>query len=192
MFSAILALFGCANKHSDKKVIDSSDIMQGFRQNIEANSILTKQILDTTSDEKLEDKIIANIHSKLNPELSNDRDVLPTLSKQRQVIYYIYEVEGEVNNGGFDQFYLNNFVNNDRAYMLDKTIEAFQLIGSTKFTDLVKRANQIFKRNEKDFREKEGLFDKLDQEFYDTYQQENLYDLRIKFIRNNIESFTDK
>jgi hypothetical protein len=192
MFSAILKLFGCADKDSDKKVIDSSGVIQEFRHNIEANRILTKQTLDTASDEKLEDKIIANINSKLNPELSNDKDVLPALTKERQAIYYIYQVEGEINNGGFDQFYLNNFVNSDRAYLFDKTTEALKLIGATKFADLVKRANQVFKQNEKDFSEKEGLFDKLDQEFYDTYQRENLNELRIKFIRNNIESFTDK
>lgn len=192
MFSSILKLFGCGDKGSDKKVIDSSSAVNEFRQNIEAHKILTKQMLDTTSDEKLEDKIIANINSKLNPELSNSNDVLPTLSKERQTIYYIYEVEGEVNNGGFDQFYLNNFVNNDHLYMFDKTIEAFQSIGAIKFANLVKRANQVFKQNEKDFAEKEGLFEKLDQEFYDTYKQENLFDLRTKFIRDNIEAFVDK
>jgi len=192
MFSSILKLFGCGDKSSDKKVIDSSNVMQEFRQNIEAHRTLTKQILDTTSDEKLEDKIIANINSKLNPELSNDKDVLPTLSKERQAIYYIYQVEGEVNNGGFDQFYLNNFVNSDRSYMFNKITEAFQLIGATKFVDVVIRANRIFKKNEKDFAEKEGLFDKLDREFYDTYKQENLSDLRTKFIRNNTDVFLDK
>ena len=192
MFSSILNLFGCGDKGSDKNVIDSSEVMQEFRQNIEAHKTLTKQMLDTTSDDKLEDKIIANIHSKLNSELSNDKDVLPVLSKGRQTIYYIYEVEGEVNNGGFDQFYLNNFVINDHSYMFDKTIEAFQLIGATKFADLIKRANLIFKQNEKDFAEKEGLFDKLDQEFYTTYKEEDLFDLRTKFIRNNIDAFVDK
>lgn len=192
MFSSILNLFGCGDKGSDKNVIDSIEVMQEFRQNIEAHKTLTKQMLDTTSDEKLEDKIIANIHSKLNSELSNDKDVLPVLSKGRQTIYYIYEVEGEVNNGGFDQFYLNNFVINDHSYMFDKTIEAFQLIGATKFADLIKRANLIFKQNEKDFAEKEGLFDKLDQEFYTTYKEEDLFDLRTKFIRSNIDAFVDK
>lgn len=192
MFSSILKLFGCGDKNSNKKVIDSSGVMQEFRQNIEANRILTKQMLDTTSDEKLEDKIIANINSKQEADLTNDKDILPTLSKERQAIYYIYLVEMEVNNGGFDQFYLNKFVNNDGSYMFDKTTEAFQLIGATKFADLVKRANQIFKENEKDFADKKGLFNELDQEFYDTYKQENLFDLRTKFIRNNIDAFIDK
>lgn len=192
MFSSILKLFGCGDKNSSSKVIDSAPVMKEFRENIEANSTLTKQMLDTSSDQRLEDKIIANINSKLNPELSNDKDVLPTLSKARQAIYYVYQAEVEVNNGGFDQFYLNNFVNSDRSYMFDKITEAFKLIGATKFAALIDKANQIFKANEKDFAEKEGLFDKLDQEFYDTYKQENLSDLRIKFIRNNIEAFVDK
>jgi hypothetical protein len=191
MLSSIFKLFGCGDKNSGNKVIDSAPVMKEFRHNIEANSRLTKQMLDTSSDERLEDKIIANINSKLNPELSNDKDLLPTLSKARQAIYYIYQVEGEVNNGGFDQFYLNNFVNSNRSYMFDKTTESFKLIGATKFASLIEKANQIFKANEKDFAEKEGLFDKLDQEFYDIYKQENLSDLRITFIRNNIEALVD-
>ena len=192
MFSSILKLFGCRDKGSDNKVINTDPVMKEFRQNIEENSTLTKHMLDTSGDERLEDKIIANINSKLNPELSNDKGVLPRLSKERQAIYYIYQVEREVNNGGFDQFYLNNFVNSDRSYMFDKTTQAFKLIGSTKFAGLIEKANRIFKANEKDFAEKEGLFDKLDQQFYETYRQENLSDLRIKFIKNNIGAFVDK
>ncbi|MBC7913455.1 MAG: DUF4375 domain-containing protein [Pyrinomonadaceae bacterium] len=192
MFSSILNLFSCSVKTANKKNIDSSDIMREFIQNIESNRTLTKQILDTTADEQLENKIIANINSKQNSDLSNDKDVLPSLSKERQAIYFIYLVEMEVNNGGFHQFYLNHFVINDSSYMLDKTTEAFQVIGATKFTDLVKRTNRIFKMNEKDFANTGEIFEKLDQEFYDTYKHENLYELRIKFIRNNLEGFVDK
>jgi hypothetical protein len=192
IFSSILKVIGCRDKGSDDKVIDSAPVMKEFRNNIETNRKLTKQTLDTSSDERLEDKIIANIDSKLNPELGNDKDVLPTLSKARQAIYYIYQVEVEVNDGGFDQFYLNNFVNSDRSYMFNRTTDAFKLIGATRFAALIEKANQVFKANEKDFAEKEGLFDELDQEFYDSYKQENLSDLRIKFIKNNIEAFVDK
>lgn len=191
MFSSLVNLFGCVNKDAKTKVIDSSNIMEKFRQNIEANRILTIQTLDTTNDAELEDKILANIHSKLNLELSNDKDILPTLTKEKQAVYYINQVEGAINNGGLDQFYLNNFINSDRSYMFDKTVEAFQLIGAVKFADLINRANQVFQQNKNDFYEQEGLFDKLDQEFYDTYKQENLFDLRIKFIRSNLNYFAD-
>ena len=192
MFSSIPNLLGCGDKSSDKKVIDSSGLMQDFRQKIETNRILTKQILDTTADEKLEDKIIANINSKQDQDLGNAKQVLPTLSQERQAIYYIYLLEMEVNNGGFDQFYLNKFVNNDGSYMFDRTTEAFNLIGATKFAALVIAANQIFKQNEKEFTEKEALFKKLDQEYFETYNQENLFNLKIKFIRNNIDAFVDR
>ena len=80
----------------------------------------------------------------------------------------------------------------DKSYMLDKTIDAFSLIGATRFTEIIKIANRIFKENETDFRNKERLFEQPDQQFYDTYKHENLHELTIKFIRNNIESFIDK
>ena len=192
MLSSILSVFGCDDMNSDKKITDSSGAMQEFRQNIEANRILTRQMLDTTVDEKLEGKIIANINSKQDQDLGNEKDILPTLSNERQAIYYIYLVEAGVNNGGFDQFYLNQFINTDGSYMFNKTSGAFQMIKAIKFADLVERANQIFKAEEKDFWEKGGLFGELDQEFYNTYKKENLFDLRIKFIRENIAAFVDE
>ncbi|TMI70764.1 MAG: DUF4375 domain-containing protein [Bacteroidetes bacterium] len=190
--SSIFNLIACADSNPDGKVIDSSDVMKEFSDEIESNRVLTKQMLDTTSDSRLEDKIIANINSKQDINLSNDKEILPTLSRERQAIFYIYMVEGEVNNGGFDQFYLNEFINSDHLYMFEKTIEAFQLIGASKFADIVSRTNKIFKANENDFVNKIGLFDKLDNEFYETYKQEDLDDLRIRFIRANIEAFIDK
>ncbi len=192
MLSLILKLFGCGNKSANEKTFDASNPMKEFKQNLETNRILTREVLDTTPDEKLEDKIIANINSKLGEDFSNEKGVLPAFSKERQAIYYIYLLEMEVNNGGFDQFYLNKFVNNDGAYMLDKISEAFQQIGATKFADLIRRADLVYKENKESFRDKEGLFDKLDQEFYNTYKQENLFRLQTKFIRDNIGAFIDK
>jgi hypothetical protein len=101
-FFLIILFFSCKNKDSDNKVVDVDNALKEFRKNIESNSTLTKQVLDTTSDDQLENKIIANIHSKLDINLSNENEVLPKLSKERQAIYYIYLVEAEVNNGGFD------------------------------------------------------------------------------------------
>ena len=192
MLSLILKLFGCGNKSANEKTFDASNPMKEFKQNLETNRILTREVLDTTPDEKLEDKIIANINSKLGEDFSNEKGVLPALSKERQAIYYIYLIEMEVNNGGFDQFYLNKFVNHYGAYMFDKTSEAFQLVGATKFADLIRRADLVYKENKENFRDKEGLFEKLDQEFYNTYKQENLFELRTQFIRDHISAFTDK
>lgn len=187
MFASILKLFGCVDKNSK-----STDPIQQFRQNIKENSVLTKQMLEATVDDKLEETIIANINSKLDKDLSNAKDILPTLSKERQSIYYIYLLETEVNNGGFDQYYLNNFFINFGEYMFDKKNEALKTIGATKFTNLVQRADKIYKANKEDFDRRVNMFEDLDKEFQDTYKNENLYDLRVKFIRNNLEAFIDK
>jgi hypothetical protein len=188
----IFKLSACVDRNTETDSIDSGDAMKEFRNNIESNRILTIQILDSTADNNLENKIIANIHSKQDVNLANDKEVIPTLSKPRQAIFYIYLVEGEVNNGGFDQFYLNHFINSDGSYMFDKTSEAFQLIGAKKFAEIVNQANAIYKTDQKNFIDKRGLFDKLDQAFYDTYKVEDLDDLKIKFIRANLNAFVDK
>ena len=186
MFASIFKLFGCGDKNSKP-----TDPIQQFRQNVKENSVLTKQMLEATTDDKLEETIIANINSKLDKDLSNAKDVLPTLSKERQSIYYIYLLETEVNNGGFDQYYLNKFFVNYGDYMFDKKNEALKTIGATKFADLVQQADKIYKANKKDFDRRINMFEDLDKEFQETYKKENLHDLRAKFIRNNLAAFTD-
>ncbi len=56
----------------------------------------------------------------------------------------------------------------------------------------MRRADLVYKENKESFRDKQGLFDNLDQEFYNTYKQENLFRLQTKFIRDNISAFIDK
>lgn len=186
MFSSIIALLGCDAKKS--KAIDSG---QPFWQNIEVNSVLTKEMLEATADDKLEETIISSINSKLNRDLNNSSEVLPTLSMQRQAIYYIYLLEMEVNNGGFDQYYLNSYIINKGDYMFIKKNDALKTIGASKFAGLVQRADKIFIANEKDFDRHINLFEDLDLEFYKLYNEENLNDLKIRFIRNNLAAFID-
>jgi hypothetical protein len=75
--------------------------------------------------------------------------------------------------------------------LFNKTVPAFKMIGAKKYAGIINVANKIFKLNEKDFENKTGLFNKLDQEFYNTYDQENLFELKKKFIRSELNAFVD-
>ncbi|MGA3195898.1 MAG: DMP19 family protein [Terriglobales bacterium] len=58
---------------------------------------------------------------------------------KQEVTDLIDAVEGEVNNGGFHQFFYNNAGNNTM-----ETIQALETIGATKMADIVRRAAAMF------------------------------------------------
>ena len=57
-----------------------------------------------------------------------------------QVFELVEIVEGEVNNGGFDQFFYNSSGNNTA-----ETIQALETIGAPKTADIIRRAAMRFK-----------------------------------------------
>jgi len=57
----------------------------------------------------------------------------------QRVVELIGALEGEVNNGGFHQFFYNN-AGDDTA----ETIKALEAIGAAKMADIVKRAASMF------------------------------------------------
>jgi hypothetical protein len=59
--------------------------------------------------------------------------------EMQEVVDLIDAVEGEVNNGGFHQFFYNNAGDNTM-----ETIQALETIGATKMADIVRRAAAMF------------------------------------------------
>jgi len=92
----------------------------------------------------------------------------------QRIIDLIADLEGEVNNGGFHQFFYND-AGNDTA----EIIEALRVIGATKMADIVVRAASVFpsKMSPKDRVARQDIllekfpnsvaFRDLDEEFYD-------------------------
>ncbi|MEO5562681.1 MAG: DUF4375 domain-containing protein [Chitinophagaceae bacterium] len=203
-FLICLLFSACNNSTNDTPTITEADSIEAkpltptdtvaakpstkeFRSHINSKAVLTAAELDTTDDKRLEDKILYNIYSKLNESLDNDAAVIPTLSRPRQVIYYIYEMEGEVNNGGFDQYFLNSKGKSSKT-----TIDALKEINALKFSSLLIQAESIFKSSDKTGDQKQELYSKLDQEFYALYKTEDISSLKVKYIRDNIQRLVDK
>ena len=69
---------------------------------------LTRNNIDTISDKNLEQVIVDNISLKVNGDSENEYFVAKELTKPQQMIFIIEQVEAEVNNGGFNQFFYNS------------------------------------------------------------------------------------
>ena len=176
----ILNLFGC-----------SGHTKQNNNNKPSIQNPLTEQIIDTTSDDMLLEVVYDNLFRKLSPAYDKEYEIVLSWNKSRQAIYMISQLEGEVNNGGYNQF----------AAALP---EALKLVGATKFADLTERANSTFEKEKSKITEDqdgtvEGFsksyennpLNKFDEEFYKLNDAKNLQKSLVDYIRKNKKEFTD-
>ncbi|PUV25076.1 DMP19 family protein [Sphingobacterium sp. DR205] len=183
----ILSLFGCSER---------------IQQNNSKPSIqtpLTEHIIDTTSDEMLLKVVYDNLYRKLSAAYDKEYEIVMSWNKSRQAIYMIVQLEAEVNNGGYNQFYSNSSGQFAKALP-----EALKLVGATKFADLTERANNTFEKEKSKITEHqdgtvEGFsksyennpLNKFDDEFYKLNDAKNLQKIQVDYIRKNKKEFTD-
>jgi hypothetical protein len=149
-----------------------------------------------------EDMIVMEIDTYLN-EKSKYGEEMEKLNSSQRVLLIIENLEREINNGGFDQFYWNS--SGDYAM---ETINALKQIGANKTAEIVKKANDKFpngivpedrdKRGEileKISEESSEYWNNLDTKFYapnkETGEMEidNIPSLLIDFIKENKSDF---
>lgn len=159
---------------------------------------LTSEILSSVKDDELEQVIFDNIYEQIGNDYEKEFQNLTKCSRGQQAFFATWIVEGEVNNGGFNQFYFNS-----SGQYAEMAVEGFELFGAIKYADLMRRANKIYSENRKRLESfNDGTLESfsesyegnplndLDDEFYDL--EESLTDLRIKYIRENVAEFTQK
>jgi hypothetical protein len=152
---------------------------------------MTAAVIDNIADDKLLKAAYDNICSKFIGDVRGEYELVETLGKCRQAVYVIWQLESAVNNGGFSQFYCNT--SGQFAAMMPA---ALQLVGAHKFSELVSRANDVH-RNEQDsaaeaFAKSSDELDDLDQAFFALYQDEDLEQLQVAFIRRHKLEFADR
>ncbi len=205
-FAAFLYFTSCKipNKKTSSTSIKDTiyDLVIKSLDSIEKKSPkpLTKNIIDTTSDQMLLEVILNNLNAKLPEDNEEEYETVNGWSKSKQTIYVIGRLEAEVNNGGYNQFYYNS-----SGKYADLVPEALKSIGAKKFFDLMINANVTYKKEKNKIVEKqdgtiEGFqksyennpLSKLDDRFYVLYESEDLAKLQIKFIRKHVSDFIDE
>jgi Domain of unknown function (DUF4375) len=122
-------------------------------------------------------------------------DNIPALSYPQIAFYFNQEIEREVNNGGFDQY----FKNSSGRYAND-TIDTLKLVGANKTAKILESAIEIFPEQivpiDDELRDKiyeqikdmaSELWGDLDQQFFK--YEDNLNKLNMEFVKNNREYF---
>jgi hypothetical protein len=193
--SSLLNLFGCSGQ---EKKTTNDEILQSVEdyQNRPIHETLTSEILSKVKDEDLEQAIFDNIAAKMD-DGSEEREIVESLTPGQRAIYVTMIVEGEVSNGGFNQFYYN-----PSGQVADLMEEAFKTIEARPFADLATQANSIYAGIKEDLEKyKDGTMEsfsksydnnplnELDDKFYKLNEHESLSQIRIQYIRNNVKEF---
>jgi len=159
---------------------------------------MTEQEFDNIVDEDLWEAVFDKINGGLPEEY---RNVVLQLDLPCQAVLQIWWLVGEVDNGGFDQYYFNTsgeYAMNEYEQLLPTLLK---LVGADALADICQRANRVLNENtdkvaeafskanfeEFDYSWESHLFDAFDEEFYENTH--NLEELMIQFIRKNKQNF---
>lgn len=167
--------------------------------NRQIHSTLDANVLRSLRDADVEQAVIDYVMSKLDGRHGQEDAVLAGLSSGVRALFHTWIVEGEVSNGGFNQYYFNTDGKHAEA-----AVEAFKFFGATLHASLMKEVNAIWSREKsetarfKDAGTLEAFTESyehtklgpLDDRFYKL--PEDLSRLRIARIRQAPELFSGK
>lgn len=200
MFESIFKLLGLSKKakadralnRQIEKSMDDSITQPVYKK-------LTIQIINSTSDESLLQTVFDSLSQKFSVGKDEYKTVLE-FNRSQQAIYVIWELEAEVNNGGFNQYYTNS-----SGQFANLTPNALKLVGANEFSELINRANRIYEDENaliKKYQDgsaegfsksyEDNPLNELDDEFFEYYRDENLMELQVAFIRKNKTDFIDE
>ncbi|MBN8667253.1 MAG: DMP19 family protein [Chitinophagales bacterium] len=122
-------------------------------------------------------------------------DALDRLTEPQKHFYFNQNIEREINNGGFNQYFYNS--SGDFAH---ETITSLRTINANKTADILQQAIDQFpssvvpknRANRQEILEQiedtaNEVWEQLDQAFYK--YEDNLYELNIEYIKQNRNSF---
>lgn len=124
-------------------------------------------------------------------------DAMHSLNDEQRVFYITQNLEMEVNNGGFSQFYCNT-----DGMFVNELVESFEKIGAIKTAEICKKAvsifgdvpvdmdkiNDILNIDDEKIEEKNStILNECDMAFYE--YEEDLEELNYQFIMKNKNSF---
>ncbi len=173
----IISVLGCTNQDSRE--------MGWFRKNNQKVEFNIEAILK----QKDEADIVMAIADYLNAK-SDYGSNMAVLTEAQKVLLMVYDFEGEVNNGGFNQFYFNS--TGDYSH---ETVEALLKIGAVETAEVVKRANSQFPNNEvpKDRTKRQELLITIEDKAKATWEEcDNKIFRNKEYLSEYLVEFTKK
>ena len=156
--------------------------------------VLTLEILKGIPDDKLELEVMDHIQSKIGDNYEHEHTIVAPLSKGLQMVYATVELEHEVANGGFNQYFWNS-----TGEFRNEALEGYKLLGAAEHERITAEAIGVYNVNQPKLDEakatgtleafsqsyKDNPLNKLDDRFYNL--KEDTSAMRTKFIREHPE-----
>ncbi len=171
--------YSCSNGHEKKSMDNQSPIKMKIEEILR---------MDDPESAIMELDAIVN-------KLSNYGEDLSKLTEPQKVLLFVENLEREVNNGGFDQFYWNS--SGDYA---DETLNGLRTIGANKMADILHKASAVWPNESvpKDITERQnlheliqedasGVWGKCDTEFY--AYPDDIVSLLLEYVKNHKKDF---
>jgi hypothetical protein len=122
-------------------------------------------------------------------------DKLEQLTEPQKNLYFNQNLEREINNGGFNQFFYNS--SGDFAH---ETIKSLQTIDAVITADILQQAINQFPNSSipKDRTERQGVLERIEEKANAVFEQleqkfqayeDNLTELNLTYVRKNRSSF---
>ena len=159
-------------------------------------TIINPEIIKTIPDNLIEQAINDYLIQKWKGNPNQEYKIIRNCPVGFMIVYSTITVEGEVNNGGFNQY----FYNSSGIFAKDAST-SYRKMGLTELSDIVDKSIVIYNKEK-------GLLNKFKkiatlEAFSESYRHTKLNELdeefcrkselatpiRIKFIKNNIELF---
>jgi hypothetical protein len=195
-FFFLSALLGCGQINKQKQAYISIDTTMEFYKTFDTENhlqpLFDKSKFDTSHGWDFGWAVLEPIN--IAKTRDDDKILAKRFSPGQKALYFIWYLDAEVTNGGFIQFYWNDY----REY-IPPIIDGLKLIGDTSMLDLVTKADKEYLTNKEKFDvEKQKVdweplynnlkkFDEYDSIYYKTHDK--TMELIEKYARQNPSEF---
>ena len=160
------------------------------------NARLDIDALHLIPDDEIEMVLMEFVWYRIGDDYEREYEVVTGLSPGLRMLYTTWTLEAEVNNGGFDQYFRNT-----NGTLAPEALEGLKLLRAHKHAQLTANAIAIYAKERPELERLRAVelspeapvyedFESLDKAFYAIGPEENLRQMRLKYIRQHPEEFT--
>ncbi len=192
--SVIIVSTGCKeNSKSNKSSAGTA------KRNNQVIKTVTLEQLEKTGDDQIEHLVFSVLVDMALEDYDREMAVVNSWTPGKQMLYSTWILEGEVNNGGFHQYFWNT--EGKHAQM---ALAGYRMVGAKAYANITERAIETYeteKKQQQKFKDKgtvdafsesneESKLDALDNEFYKL--KEDVSAMRVKYIKEHLQDFVVK
>jgi hypothetical protein len=135
---ALMSVVACGGASKEPTVSDDHSAGTKAPENHQILNGLTLAKLASIPDADVEQAVFDSVAARIGEDYQHEVAIVARLPIGAQALYITSLVDGEVNNGGFNQFYWNS-----SGTFADQAAEAFEFFSAHEHAALMREANSV-------------------------------------------------